>query len=71
MTHRQSDEMTLTALFLRDEGLTSDQVAERIGTSPEWVRTATVRVAKEDTATGDDVSGFYGWFGDRRRRARA
>lgn len=68
MTHRHSDELTLTALRLRHEGYTSEQIAERIGTSPEWVRTATVRVAKDDTAAGDDVSGFYAWFGDRGRR---
>jgi hypothetical protein len=66
---RQSDELTLRALKMRDEGLTSFQVAERLGQRPEWVRTATARVAKDDRATGDDCAGFYEWFNDTTRRA--
>ena len=34
--------------------------------------TATVRVVKDDIATGDRIAKqFYGWFGDRTRRASA
>jgi hypothetical protein len=71
MTARAADELTLAFLRLRHEGLTSDQVAERFGVTGERVRTATVRVAKDDIATGDDTSGFYRWFGDTALRARS
>jgi hypothetical protein len=66
---RLSDEMTLEWLRLRDGGLTSFQIAERFGVTPERVRVATSRVVKDDRATGDDTAGYYHWFGDRAVRA--
>jgi len=69
---RLSDEQTLEWLRLRDKGLTSNQIADRCGVSPERVRTATARVVKDDVATGDYIAPqFYGWFGDTARRASA
>lgn len=69
---RLSDEQTIEWLRLRDKGLTSVQIADRYLVSPERVRTATVRVVKDDLATGDRVAKrFYGWFGNTARRASA
>jgi len=68
---RASDDLTLRSLKMRDAGMTSQEVAKEIGKSPEWVRTATARVVKDDLATGDDCTGFYDWFNDTTRRASA
>lgn len=71
MTTRAADDRVLSFLRLRHEGYTSGQIGERFCVAPERVRTATVRVAKDDMATGDDgLAGFYAWLGDRSVRAK-
>lgn len=65
---RADDETALHMVKLRASGLSSFQIAQRLGTTNEAVRIATNRIRKDDEAhEGRDLSTHY-WPTDKGRR---